>query len=477
MTTTIQAERLRRYLAEPISIQSLVAIRVLFGAILTWDCWRYIRHDRIARYYVDVEVTFPYFGWELIQPLPEPYIHWVWLATGVSAFLVMIGLFYRAAIVVFLLSFGYIFLLDRTQYLNHNYLVLLYAALLAVAPANRAWSVDAWLLPEIRSLTIPRWPVTAIKAQTEIVLIYAGIVKITDDWLRGEPLAMWLRAQADEVWIGPLFHHDWVILLACWGVIALHILGAPLLLWSRTRLPVFVIYCCFHVANSIFFNIGIFPWLTIAVTTIFFAPDWPGQLIARITRRPLPVVPVGRRGAVAPLSAGLMAFLALWFAVQLVVPQRQILFPNMVGWTGDGHRFSWRMRIYDRQAEGWFEIRSADGTEVWRVDPLDLLTPRQANAVLTRPDLIHAFAAKLEARMRANGHGDVAVHAHIEKSLNGRPRQLFVDPEVDLTAVAFNWFGPDPWVLPLETRAAEDRIAAWWPPLPLQKPQAGHSRK
>lgn len=296
MTTTIQAERLRRYLAEPISIQSLVAIRVLFGAILTWDCWRYIRHDRIARYYVDVEVTFPYFGWELIQPLPEPYIHWVWLATGVSAFLVMIGLFYRAAIVVFLLSFGYIFLLDRTQYLNHNYLVLLYAALLAVAPANRAWSVDAWLLPEIRSLTIPRWPVTAIKAQTEIVLIYAGIVKITDDWLRGEPLAMWLRAQADEVWIGPLFHHDWVILLACWGVIALHILGAPLLLWSRTRLPVFVIYCCFHVANSIFFNIGIFPWLTIAVTTIFFAPDWPGQLIARITRRPLPVVPVGRRG-------------------------------------------------------------------------------------------------------------------------------------------------------------------------------------
>ncbi len=112
--------RLTGHLSVPVSIQSLVVLRVLFGAILVWDCWRYIRHDRIRRYYVDVEMTFPHFGLEFVQPLPAPHIHWLWLGVGVSAFLVMIGLFYRAAIVAFILIFGYFFLLDRAQYLNHT---------------------------------------------------------------------------------------------------------------------------------------------------------------------------------------------------------------------------------------------------------------------------------------------------------------------------------------------------------------------
>jgi len=114
---------------------------------------------------------------------------------GVFAFLVMLGLFYRAAIWGFVLVFGYFFLLDKAQYLNHNYMVLLYAILLALAPANRAFSLDARWGLVARSEWIARWPVAAVKLQTEIILIYAGIVKITDDWLRGEPLGMWLRAR------------------------------------------------------------------------------------------------------------------------------------------------------------------------------------------------------------------------------------------------------------------------------------------
>ena len=86
---------LRAWLSEPIAIQSLVVVRVLFGAILLWDCWRYIKYTRIERYYVQPEVTFPYFGLSCIQPLPEPWIHVLWLRVGVSAALIMLGLFYR----------------------------------------------------------------------------------------------------------------------------------------------------------------------------------------------------------------------------------------------------------------------------------------------------------------------------------------------------------------------------------------------
>ncbi len=467
--------RAQAHLSEPVSIQSLAVTRILFGAILVWDCWRYVRYDRIFRYYVEPTWTFPYFGLDFIRPLPEPWIHWAWLLVGIFAFMVMIGAFYRVAIVGFTLVFGYFFLLDKAQYLNHNYMVLLYAALLCFAPAGRAFSVDAWRRPETRVSHIPRWPVSAIRLQTEIILIYAGIVKITDDWLRGEPLGLWLRAQADDRMIGWLFHYDWVILMGTWGTVALHILGAPLLLWRRTRLWIFLIYCGFHVSNAVFFNIGIFPWLTIAITLIFFDPDWPQQVARRLLGlfETLPPMPRPEPAAlrVPAIGTGLMALLAVWFAVQIVVPQRQIFFPNLVGWTGDGHRFSWRMRIYDRDAHGAFIIHEpATGVTV-RVDPYDVMSARQAHAVLTRTDLIHDFARKLEQKVQREGMGEVEVRAEIMKSLNGRPMQLYIDPEVDLTAVPYNWFRPDPWVLPLETRAGvSEDIPDWLPPWPQQRP-------
>jgi vitamin K-dependent gamma-carboxylase len=370
------------------------------------------------------------------------------------------------------LVFGYFFLLDKAQYLNHNYMVLLYAILLGFAPANRALSLDARWGFVTATPVIARWPVAAVRLQTEIILIYAGIVKITDDWLRGEPLGMWLRARSDEVLFGPLFQYDLVILAGAWGTVALHIVGAPLLLWKRTRLAIFLVYCGFHVSNSVLFNIGIFPWITIAVTLIFFEPDWPERLARRalgLFETPPPMRPPTDVRVTAP-GTGLLVVLAVWFAIQLVVPQRQLFFPNLVGWTGDGHRFSWRMRIYDRRAEGVFTVVWTETGERLEIDPYDVMSARQARAVLTRTDLIHDFARKIEARLVKAGAGGIEVYARIEKSLNGRPRQLYVDPEVDLTAVTYAWFRSDPWVLPPETRVAEDRLPAWWPPLPLQKP-------
>jgi len=466
--------RLADWAATPVSIQSLAAVRILFGAILVWDCYRYFKYDRIYRYYVEPDWTFPYFGLDVIRPLPEPFIYFAWGLVGVFAFLVMLGLFYRAAIWGFVLVFGYFFLLDKAQYLNHNYMVLLYAILLALAPANRAFSLDTRWGLVARSEWIPRWPVAAVKLQTEIILIYAGIVKITDDWLRGEPLGMWLRARSDEVLLGPLFQYDWVILAGAWGTVGLHVLGAPLLLWHRTRLGIFLIYCGFHVSNAILFNIGIFPWITIAITTIFFAPDWPQRLARRALGlfERLPPVPEVRPPSVPRPGPALLLLLALWFAAQIAVPQRQLFFPNLVGWTGDGHRFSWRMRIYDRDAEGVFTVVWPETGARLEIDPHDVMSSRQAHAILTRTDLIHDFARKLEERAIEAGAPDIEVYARIEKSLNGRPVQLYVDPGVDLTAIAYAWTRPDPWVRPPGSRTAEGRLPGWWPPLPLQRPVA-----
>ncbi|MCF3974277.1 HTTM domain-containing protein [Paracoccus salsus] len=453
--------RVAARLSQDVPAQSLAVFRILFGALLVWDCWRFIRDDRIWRYWVAPDFHFAYPGFAWVRPLPEPWLQLAWLALGAAALLVMLGLFYRLAIVVLTGLFAYFFLLDAAEYLNHFYLVLLYALILCCLPAARVWSLDALLRPTGRT-TVPRLSIVMLRAQTEIVLIHAGLVKLTPDWLRGQPLGMWLRERTEGLWIAPAFQQDWLIVLACWGVIVLHVLGAPLLLWRRTRLAVFLVYCAFHAANAWFFNIGIFPWLTIAASTIFFAPDWPARLHPGLAIRP--VTP--ERGARGPLPAIVLIAAGVWLAVQVALPVRGAAFASETRWSGDGHRFSWRMRLFDRQAVGSFVVTDRDSGDSWRVDPDAYLTPRQTDKMLVRADMVHQFANHLAGLWRAQGH-DVAVRAQICKSLNGRPCQLFIDPATDLTRARRNLFGPDPWVLPLDIAhwgLADDARTAGLPP-------------
>lgn len=463
-------------LSAPVSIQSLAAFRVMFGLLLVWDCWRFVHYDRIARYWVDPVVLFPYPGFGWLRTLPEPWLTGLWLAMGVAAACVALGLFYRVASLALVVIFSYFFLLDRAEYLNHFYLVMLFGALLAVLPAHRAYSLDAWLRPHRRRETVPYAAPFMLRAQMEIMLIYAGLVKITPDWLAGQPLEIWLRRAADPGPFGFLFAYDWFFPLASWGVIALHVLGAPLLLWKRTRLAVFLVYCFFHISNAFYFNIGIFPWLTIAATTIFFEPDWPQRLLrwlggrlGRAEARPAAAQPASAAPASAqpaaqptaapafnpaatrPLPRSVLLAMALWLAVQIFLPVRGALFDSEIRWSGEGHRFSWRMRIYDRDAEGTFFVSVPGQPElIWVVEPEDWLTPRQASKVMTRPDLIHAFALFLTAEWARQGYPGVEVHADIWKSLNGRPYQQFIDPDTDLAAVRPHPLRRNDWVLPLQ---------------------------
>ncbi|TGN45261.1 hypothetical protein E4L95_19835 [Paracoccus liaowanqingii] len=439
-------------LARPVSALSLAVFRIALGSLLGWDCWRFITYDRVWRYWVAPDLHFTYGGFGWISPLPEPWIHVAWLMVGVSAVFVMLGLFYRVAIVVLTVTFGYFFLLDKAEYLNHFYLVLLLLFLLCVLPAHRALSLDAWRHRGRMPTTVPYASVFVLRAQMEIMLVFAGVVKLTPDWLAGEPLGLWLKAQADLHAFGWMFAYDWVILVGTWGAIALHIVGAPLLLWQRTRLATFLVYALFHMANATFFNIGIFPWLAIAATTIFFVPNWPHLLARRIlglfeTLPPLtPSATSGVPGA--PLSPLTLAALAIYIAIQIGLPLRAWAFDSDVRWSGDGHRFSWRMRIYDRQAEGMFTV-TADGQD-WRVEPTDFLTERQAAKMLVRSDMVHQFAGHLANIWSGAGYSDVAVRATILKSLNGRPPQHFIDPDTDLTKVNVSPYAADEWVRTLE---------------------------
>ena len=429
---------LHRKLSTEISPYSLAVFRIVFGALMVYDVIRYIVKDWITSKYVEPIFFFTYDGFAFLAPLPEPWIHIVWGCVGISAILIMIGAVYRFALAMFILTYGYFFLLDKAQYMNHHYMVLLFAILLICVPAHAAWSVDA------KRKTIG--PVllghkTLMVLQIEIILITAGLVKLSSDWMHLEPLRSWLLRRQDEVFYGALFQHDWIIAFGAYSAIALHLIGAPLLLWKRTRIWVFFAYVMFHFSNAQLFKIGIFPFLTIGATTLLFASDWPLKFVRQ---RDTSVAPGHAKSHI--LSRAFMAFLIIWTSLQILIPWRHTLYNNEVRWTDQGHRYSWRMKLLDRDTTGYFSVQNNTTEERWDINPRSYLSRRQNRKMLARPDMIVQFAQYIESEYLKFGYTNVSVYAHIQKSVNGRPYEDFVNSQRDLTDIRVGLFMPMDWL-------------------------------
>ncbi len=445
--------RMTAALFQPLDGASLAVFRIAFGLVMFWEVWRYTSRGWVQEFYQAPRWLFPYPGFEWLVPWPGDGLQWHFVVLGALALMIALGLFYRLAMPLFLLGFSYVFLLDQARYLNHFYLVMLFAALLSVVPAARCWSLDAWMTGRGAERRVPGWSLWLLKGQLEIVLLYAGIVKINADWLAGEPLGVWLSGSADLPLIGPLLLDPAVIQLAAWGAIALHLLGAPLLLFRRTRFWVFLAYCGFHLLNSLFWSIGIFPWFTIAATLLFFEPEWPRRLWRRLRGQAPTLGPdlVWTRPS-RPLRGLVTALLAAWLLFQAGLPLRHLLYPGSVSWTEEGHLFSWQMMLRDKTGETLFLVRDPASGRTWQVDPADYLTPRQVRKMAGRPELLRLFAGHLASIWRAErGLAKVEVRALTAVSLNGRPSQPLVDPERDLGAVGYS-LAADDWILPLDDR-------------------------
>jgi len=298
----------------------------------------------------------------------------------------------------------------------------------------------------------PIWTVWALRFQVGVIYAYAGIAKLGTDWSAGEPMGAWLADRSDMVLLGPLLDASWAGVAFSWAGLALDLTIVPLLLWRRTRAAAFCLVVAFHLTNAVIFDIGIFPPMMVAATTVFFAPDWPRRAWVRIAGRTPGGTPTFAPGGSAGTSRWttrvLVPVLVAWVAVQLLVPLRHHLYPGLVHWTEEGHRFAWHMKL--RQKDGWVTFTAVDRRTGARraLDIYDLVTVRQHAAASTRPDMILQLAHRLAERERSRGR-DSEIRAEALVSLNGRPARLLVDPARDLSAVPRNlrhaaWIGPDP---------------------------------
>lgn len=448
---------------EPIDAAFLAVFRMMFGGVMLFEAVNYGAFLCLDCFYREPDFLFKYHHFEWVVLLPGAGLELVFVAMGLSALGVMLGCFYRLSALVLVLTFGYLFLLDQALYLNHFYLALLFASILVFLPAHRLWSIDATRRPQLRSETVPAWCRWWLLVQVEVVLLYAGLVKLNSDWLQLEPMRLWMNNRSHDA--APIFQwltQDWGIAAASYGSIVLHLIGAPLLLFRRTRLIVFCAYVVFHLTNAMVFNIGIFPFMTIAATLILFDPNWPrqffrflqsrfklleGRNLERSTRSPS-VVESGQTAT----RLIILAFVASWLVVQIAVPLRHHFRPGNVAWNEDGHRFSWRMKLRSKRGTAQFYLRYDDGS-LLDVNVHDHLTRKQANKMACIPDLIWQFAQFVEEEYRRSDVDDPAVYVITRCSLNTRESVPLVSELVDLTSIprtepTNNWLLPNSKSLP-----------------------------
>lgn len=432
-------EKIRNKLFSPIDIYSLVFIRITFGVIMFYDIAKYFYYDVIDYYFLKPEFLFKYYGFEWIEPLSPILLHLLFLILAMLAIFIALGLFYRASIILFLIGFTYIFLLEKALYLNHYYMVIIFNFLLCFMPAHRYFSIDAaYLNPKIKTTIISAWPAILLRIQLEIILIYAGIVKINSDWLQGYPLKIWFSEH------GAFFSNHYVALAGSYGVIILHLVGAPLLLFKRTRFWVFLIYAIFHSINSYMYRIGIFPWMTLALTTIFFEPNWPKKFFTLKNH-------VGAY-CIRPQAQNLILILiTIWCAFQILFPLRKYFYEGNPAWHQQGHYFSWQMKL--NHIESAITVKAKDNVTNeflnLATSTNHYLTDRQKTAIGCRPDMILQYAKFLEKTLAKETGHDISIYMSVLCSLNGRKPAEFVDTNIDLAKEKEDFSMPK-WILPLD---------------------------
>ncbi len=404
---------------------------------------RFMQQGWIEKLYVEPGFFFKFYGFEWVEVLSPTGMYVLYSVIALSAFLVMLGCFYRIAILVFFCSFTYAELIDATNYLNHYYLVCILAFLLIFLPAHRAFSIDVWRNPRWCVSHVPAWCVYALMVQIGIVYFYAGFAKLNYDWLfRAMPMAIWLPTKVDIPILSNLFQYTWLAFAFSWAGALYDLSIAFLLYYAPTRPLAYIAVVVFHVLTKLLFNIGLFPFIMIFNTLIFFSPKFHQSLLGFIGYRPMKAEKI-----YAPNLYMFKLLFVVHLSIQILFPLRHYLYQGNVLWTEEGYRFSWRVMLVEKVGQATFYIKDGVTGQQSEVINQEYLTEFQEKQLAIQPDFILQFAKHI-AQEYQQKYGfqqpEVTVDCHV--ALNARTSRRFIDKKVNLLDLEDGWKQKD-WIL------------------------------
>ncbi len=423
----------------------LATFRILFGLLMAISILRFCLNGWIEKLYLEPDFHFKYYGFSWVQVPPPAITYALFIICFLSAISVAIGFKYRASIVLFFLSFTYIELMDKTTYLNHYYFISVLSFLMIFLPMHLYFSWDS---RKNNVLKVPLYTVNAIKLMLAIVYIYAGLAKLNPDWLlRAMPLAIWLPSKYSVPFLGDFLHQTWTHYFFSWAGALYDLFIVFFLVYSPTRTWAYITVVLFHLLTGVLFPIGMFPYVMIVSTLIFFSSDIHQKALDKLAGILGYEVGQSSNPSDYRTPSWTRTILIFFFSLQFLLPLRFLAYPGKLFWTEEGYRFSWRVMLMEKAGYAQFKVVDGQSGKNFRVDNSDFLTAFQEKQMSTQADFILEYAHYLGDHFASQGHKNLEIYVESYAALNGAKSQPFIDPSADLLKINDS-FAHRKWVLP-----------------------------
>ncbi|MCL5127076.1 HTTM domain-containing protein [Algibacter sp. L4_22] len=436
-----------KLLFKHIDNSALIVFRIIFGLLCFLESVGAIFTGWVRKTLVEPKFTFSFIGFEWLQPLPGNGMYFYYAIMGAFAFCVMLGYKYRFSIIGFTLMWAVTYLMQKSSYNNHYYLLMLLSSIMVFMPANRYASVDVYQKPSIKNFSMPQWCKWVFVLQLFIVYTYASVAKFYPDWLDTTVVELLMRNKRSYFLVDELLQQKVVHYFLAYGGILFDGLIIPLLLFKPTRKYMFFISVFFHLFNAVVFQIGIFPFLSLAFSLFFFEPETIRNIFLK--KKPF----YNAEAVILPKKKkSLIVLFLIYFVIQIGLPLRHHFIKDNVLWTEEGHRLSWRMMLRIKSGSTSYTVENKKTGKRFIVKQNDYLTAKQKRSVSTKPDVMWQFAQRLKAEYKASGQ-DIAVYVNSKVSVNGRKYKQFIDRNIDLASVEWSVFKHSDWILTSDLEA------------------------
>lgn len=317
----------------------LALARILVGCCWLYDFLTIWRLDLVVPLFGGHEVG----GWSNVARRSSPPWFYEWFpftvdsatllhgTITVAAFFFVIGLFTRSSLLVMVLFWAQLEAILPNADRGVDTLSRCVMLILLFSQCGGTWSVDSWL--KTRTFTghtfkVPAWPRKLLIAQLVLMYTMAGVLKLGITWWpMGSYAALYYALQDPAVAAydfgflrnQPFFFvtqvstavtmiYQWtyptVLVLMYWRRTPEK--GGRMRKWANQYRLEWIwigIGAVFHIVLAATMNLGIFPYVMLALYPVWLHPDELGRLLGRMRRAMTPIVGSNRQGIEVETSA------------------------------------------------------------------------------------------------------------------------------------------------------------------------------
>lgn len=434
-------------LFEPVNATGIDAFRRIFAFFLIIQIYSFYSANIINYTFVlnQIRIPFDFAAW--IPLLPGKMMNLVLFVEFIGAVLLFSIKYARIGALIYLISFGYLLMVDVSYYNNHFYFILLLCLFFVFYNPLKIGT----------TLFIPKILLNLFKFQVIVVYFFAGVVKLNTDWLINlEPMGEIMRSTGFH-WNKPMLYF-----YAYAGTIFDLFIGFALL-FPKLLKPAIILNILFHLSNFIMFesgqnqDIGIFPFLMISTNLLFINADklqnWLAKNIPFLSIKANAEKKSKTSSAIVfDLSTNqkkwTINFVVFYILIQLFLPFRHFLIRGDVDWTSEGFYFAWRLKVRSKTSSVVIKLKDGPNSELMIVNPYNFLNTLQYKAVCDNPAAMHSFMQQLKNKASGLGMKQPLFYLTWYSSMNGHSKQLMMDSTLEFGSLKHKIFGKDEWILP-----------------------------